>query len=135
MTDNWIPVRESLPETEEWVLVQTQDGTVYPASYIKNKWSPLFRGGLIEHLMHGKVAYWQPHAEGYPYVQCKCGAFYLQAEGRRECPVCASFRPVKEEKKETSRKATKGKETPAKAEELPFSEPSVDEDLMDLFEE
>jgi len=131
MTDHWIPVREKLPETEDWVLIQTQDGTVYPAVYAKNKWSPLFRGGLVEHLMHGKVAYWQEHAEGYPYVQCKCGAFYLQAEGRKECPICASFHPEKESKKETPKRATKGKETPEKPEKLPF-EPEDEEDILGL---
>ena len=135
MTDNWIPVRDCLPDTDGWVIVQTQDGTVYPATYTNNTWSPLFRGGLVEHLLHGKVAYWQPHAVGYPYVQCKCGAFYLQAEGRKECPICASFHPAKEEKKESTRKASKGKETPIKAEELPFSEPSADDDFIGLLDE
>ena len=134
MADNWIPARDRLPETEDWVVVQTQDGTVYPAVYAKNKWSPLFRGGLVEQLMHGKVAYWQEHADGYPYVQCRCGTFYLQAEGRKECPVCASFHPEKEVKKESPKRATKGKETPEEpesAEEIPFA----DEDIFELIEE
>ena len=91
MVDNWIPARDRLPEDEEWKIVQTQDGTVYPASFVNNKWVPIFRGGLVEHLMHGRVAYWQDAPAGYPYVQCKCGSFYLQAEGRKECPICASF--------------------------------------------
>lgn len=135
MTDNWIPVRERLPETEDWVLVQTQDGTVYPASYIKNTWSPLFRGGLVEQLMHGKVAYWQEHAVGYPYVQCACGSFYLQAEGRKECPICASFHQPKEVKKETPKRASKGKETPVKPEEVPFSDLPTEDDILGLIEE
>lgn len=126
--DSWIPVREALPETDEWVIAQTQDGSIYPATYINNKWSPLFRGGLVEQLMHGKVAYWQPHAVGYPYVQCQCGNFYLQAEGRKECPVCASFHPKKEEPKEP--KKSKGKETPPVEEEIPFA----DDDLSLLDE-
>ena len=131
MTDNWIPVRDQLPENGEWVQIQTQDGTVYPAEYKNNKWSPLFRGGLVEHLMHGKVAYWQPHAIGYPYVQCKCGAFYLQAEGRKECPICASFHPEKEAKKEHSKRSVKAKEEPV--EEIPFD--ALDDDLELLNEE
>ena len=107
MVDNWIPVREpERPEPDEWVQVMTQDGTVYPAQFKKNQWVPLFRGGLVEHLMHGKVAYWQPHADGYPYVQCQCGSFYLQAEGRSECPICAAFHiePVKPEPKKKPKK-------------------------------
>lgn len=129
MADNWIPVRDKLPETDEWVIVQTQDGTVYPAVYNGNKWSPLFRGGLVEQLMHGKVAYWQEHAVGYPYVQCKCGSFYLQAEGRKDCPICASFKPKEEPKKRTP----KAKEQPK--EEIPFAEKANDDDLLDMLDE
>ena len=137
MADNWIPVRDRLPEDEEWVEVQTQDGTVYPASYIKNKWTPIFRGGLVEHLMHGKVAYWKPHEVGYPYVQCKCGTFYLQAEGRKECPVCASF-GITEEKEEKPKRQRKPKEKPKeeKLEEIPFAENDLlDDDLLLLQED
>lgn len=125
MADKWIPVRENLPETNEWVVVQTQDGTVYPATFEKNKWSPLFRGGLVEQLMHGKVAYWMPHENGYPYVQCKCGNFYLQAEGRKTCPICASF-GIEEKVEEKPKKKPK-------KEEIPFSEPpKEDDDFEDL---
>ena len=123
--DAWIPVREQLPESAEWVLVQTQDGTVYPATYTNNKWVPLFRGGLVEQLMHGKVAYWQPHAVGYAYVQCKCGNFYLQAEGRTECPICASFnlKPV-------AKAPVKVEEVKEEVlDELPFAE--SEEDLLE----
>lgn len=126
---SWIPVRENLPEDAEWVLAQTQDGTVYPAIFKNNAWSPLFRGGLVEQLMHGKVAYWQPHEAGYPYVQCQCGSFYLQAEGRKECPICASFHPKKETPKATKR-ASKGKETPSE-EEVPFTDDDEFPALLD----
>lgn len=125
----WIPVRDSLPETDEWVQVQTQDGTVYPACYIGNKWSPLFRGGAVDQLMHGKVAYWLPHETGYPYVQCRCGAFYLQIEGKKECPICASF-GVKEEEKKPKRKKEEPKEEPK--EEIPFAEEQPTDDFDDL---
>ena len=119
----WIPVRDALPEDEEWVQVQTQDGTVYPACYKKNTWSPLFRGGLVEQLLHGKVAYWQPRAIGFPYVQCKCGKFFLQAEGRKMCPVCSAFGIEEKPKKK--------KEKPV--EEVPFTEPTPPaEDLSDM---
>lgn len=130
MADKWIPVRDSLPETEEWVQVQTQDGTVYPAFFKNNKWSPLFRGGLVEHLMHGKVAYWQPHDNGYPYVQCKCGNFYLQAEGRKECPICASFGLTEPKTDKKPKKTAK----PAESEDVPFADMPVtavaDDDLI-----
>ena len=122
MADKWIPVRDSLPETDEWVQVQTQDGTVFPASYVGNKWIPIFRGGLVEHLMHGKVAYWSPHEVGYPYVQCKCGSFYLQGEGRKECPICAQF-GIKEEKvEEKPKKAPKAVKKPVESKEIPFTD-------------
>ena len=131
MADNWIPVREVEKladiKEDEWVIVQTQDGTVYPAQYIRNKWSPLFRGGLVEQLMHGKVAYWQRHPVGYPYVQCKCGSFFLQAEGRTDCPVCASFNVPQQGIKEPIPK----KEPPKEEDEIPFME----DDLDTLFEE
>lgn len=131
MADNWIPVRERLPEDEEWVEVQTQDGTVYPACYIRNTWSPLFRGGLVEHLMHGKVAYWKPHEVGYPYVQCKCGNFYLQAEGRKVCPVCVAFgiKPKEDKPKSTPR----SKKVPD--EEVPFADEGSSEDDLLLLQE
>lgn len=125
---SWIPVREKLPETEEWVQVQTQDGTVYPACYKNNQWTPLFRGGLVEQLMHGKVAYWQAHETGFPFVQCKCGAFYLQAEGRKTCPVCAAF-GIKQEEEEKPKKPKKEPKKPI--EEVPFEEPPTD-DLDDI---
>ena len=125
MADKWIPVREQLPETDEWVQVQTQDGTVYPACYKGNQWSPLFRGGHVEHLMHGKVAYWCPHEVGYPYVQCKCGTFYLQAEGRKECPVCASFGLSEEKTKDKPKKAVKAVKQAVEEQEIPFTEKPV----------
>lgn len=137
--NDWIPVRETerLDEAKEfdWVQVQTQDGTVYPATYKNNQWVPLFRGGTVEHLMHGKVAYWLPRATGYPYVQCKCGQFYLQAEGRKTCPVCASF-GIDMTKEEKPKKPRKPKEEPKEeivepVEELPFDEPPTD-DLADM---
>ena len=127
MTD-WIPVRDSLPETDEWVLAQTQDGTVYPAIYRNNawyQWSSLKSSSLIEQLMHGKVAYWLPKTNGYPYVQCQCGQFYLQAEGRKTCPICASFGIEPEKPK----KPRKPKEEPV--EEIPFDEPPT-ESLDDM---
>jgi len=123
----WIPVRDKLPEDEEWVQVQTQDGTVYPAQYTKNKWVPLFRGGLVEHLMHGKVAFWYPHEIGYPYVQCKCGNFYLQVEGKKECPICVSFGLTEEKAKPKKKK----EEPKPKEEELPFAEVLPEEDNLD----
>lgn len=129
--DKWIPLRDALPETTEWVQVMTQDGTVFPAQYINNKWSPLFRGGLVDHLMHGKVAYWQPHEKGYPYVQCQCGSFYLQAEGRKECPICASFRGKITNEQSAEPKRTRKKEVKVEKEEpVPFSDP-LDESLID----
>ena len=128
MADKWIPVRERLPEDEEWVQVQTQDGTIYPAKYVKNTWSPLFRGGLVEHLMHGKVAYWAPHEVGYPYVQCKCGSFYLQAEGRKDCPICATLRGNEKKKPKEEPKAEPKVEPKEEVkEEIPFTD-----DLEDL---
>ena len=131
--DNWIPVREQLPETDEWVIVQTQDGTCYPATYSNSKWSPLFRGGLVEHLMHGKVAYWQPHEAGYPYVQCQCGAFFLQAEGRKECPVCAVINREKKPRAKAKEKAEEPVETAPKPEEpIPFAD---EEELLDVLDE
>ena len=134
MASNWIPVRDQLPETEEWVVVQTQDGTVYPAEFKKNVWVPLFRGGLVEQLMHGKVAYWMPHEVGFPYVQCKCGSFFLQAEGRKECPVCVAFGLTAEKPKEKTVKPKKEKVEEKKEEpqeEIPFADvPNVEEDLI-----
>lgn len=128
--DNWIPVREQLPDEMNpkeyhWVQVQTQDGTVFPAQYVRGQWMPLFRGGLVDQLMHGKVAYWMPHEQGYPYVQCKCGKFYLQAEGRKTCPVCASFGIVEAEKP----KKPRAKKEEPKVEELPFTE-ELSEDML-----
>ena len=133
MVDNWIPARDRLPEDEEWKIVQTQDGTVYPASFVNNKWVPIFRGGLVEHLMHGRVAYWQDAPAGYPYVQCKCGSFYLQAEGRKECPICASFHVEETVKPEPKRRK---KELP-KEEAMPFTDPISAglEELDDLLDE
>ena len=121
MADNWIPVRESVPDNDEWKNVMTSDGTVYPAVYKDNKWKALFRGGDVELLMHGKVLYWQDHPQGYSYVQCKCGAMFLQAEGRKECPICSAFKGAEKPKKK-------------KAEEIPFSEP-VDKDIEEALEE
>ena len=132
MANDWIPVREALPTDTEWVQVQTQDGTVYPACYIKNTWSPLFRGGLVDHLMHGKVAYWKPHDVGYPYVQCKCGAFYLQAEGRKTCPICASFGIVPEVA-EKPKRTPRSKKVPD--DEIPFAEEGSPEDDLLLMQE
>ena len=133
MADKWIPVRESLPETDEWVQVQTQDGTVFPASYQGNKWVPIFRGGLVEHLMHGKVAYWCPHEIGYPYVQCRCGSFYLQAEGRKECPICASFGVSEPKVEDKPKKAPKAVKKPVETEQIPFAEPAVEDDDEVIF--
>lgn len=131
MADNWIPVRDALPEDKEWVQVQTQDGTVFPAYYEKNKWIPIFRGGVVEHLMHGKVAYWLPHKVGFPYVQCKCGNFYLQAEGRKECPICAQFGISEPKVEEKPKKASKPAKKPVEAEEIPFTElPSIEEEVI-----
>ena len=124
MEDNWIPVRDRLPETEEWVQVQTQDGTIYPAQCKNNQWYTMYRGGLVEQMFHGKVAYWQPHAIGYPYVQCKCGTFYLQAEGRKSCPVCASFGISVEEKPKKPKKEPKKeqKKDDSTEDDIPFTE-------------
>ena len=133
MADKWIPVRESLPETDDWVQVQTQDGTVFPATYQGNKWVPLFRGGLVEHLMHGKVAYWLPHEVGYAYVQCKCGSFYLQAEGRKECPICAQFGISEAKKEDKPKKAPKAVKKPVEAEEIPFAEEPTKEEEEFIF--
>lgn len=130
MASNWIPVRERQPEDEEWVQVMTQDGTIYPAYFKNNKWIPIFRGGLVEQLMHGKVAYWYPHEIGYPYVQCKCGSFYLQVEGRKECPVCASFGLSEPKTEEKPKKASKAPKKPAEKEEIPFADEPTDEDLI-----
>lgn len=133
MVDNWIPVRVRTPEDEEWKIVMTQDGTLYPASFKNNKWVPLFRGGVVEQLLHGRVAYWQDTPESYPYVQCECGSFYLQVNGNQECPMCASFRGVpKEEPKEDQpkeKKTRKPKDKPAEQpanEEIPFTDPAED---------
>ena len=130
MTDNWIPVREQLPTDEDWKIVQTQTGVVYPASYINQKWVPLFRGGLVEQLLHGKVVYWQDTPKAYPYVQCKCGAMYLQAEGRMECPICASFHIEQKAEPKQERRTRKPKEEP-KVEEIPFAEEEDDLALLD----
>ena len=92
--DNWIPATQ-FPDTEDWVQVMTQDGTIYPASFIRSKmiWSPMFRGGEVVQLYHGKVLYWQPHAEGYPMVNCEsCGRKFLKTPSAQTCPVCAAFR-------------------------------------------
>ena len=126
--DNWIPVREQLPENEEWVQAQTQNGTVLPAVFKNNQWyqwSSLRSSSLIEQLMQGKVAYWQPRAVGYAYVQCKCGSFYLQAEGRKTCPVCTAFGIEEKPKREPKKKK-------AEEEEIPFNEPPADnlEDML-----
>ena len=130
MADKWIPVRELLPETEDWVIAMTQDGTQFPARY-KNKqwqmWSSLPNSGLVEQLMHGKVAYWQSKPEGYPYVQCKCGAFYLQAEGRKECPICAAFHP--EQKVEEKKPRAKKEKEPVVEDPIPFTDPLEEEFL------
>ncbi len=135
MADNWIPVREQLPEDSDWKIVQTQDGTVFPATFANNKWTPLFRGGLVEHLMHGKVAYWQPTPVAYPYVQCKCGSFYLQAEGRKECPICATFHIERTEKPEQKRKKKEVEKEAPKEEAVPFTDPIAEMDDFDLLDE
>lgn len=133
MADNWIPVRVRTPEDEEWKIVMTQDGSLYPASYKNNKWVPLFRGGVVEQLLHGRVAYWQETPETYPYVQCECGSYYLQVNGKQECPMCASFRghtetPV-EAPAEKPKATRKPKAKPAE-EEIPFTD--SEEDLGSL---
>ena len=93
--DNWIPVSQALPESEEWIQVVTQDGTVYPAVYKKEKkvWSPVFRGGEVAQLYHGSVKYWQPHAESYKMVACPdCGRQYLKTPNANSCPICTAFK-------------------------------------------
>lgn len=104
----WISVKDSLPEEhpQKWYIIQTQDGTVYPAKYTtifvggkpKTDWSPIFRGGTVEALMHGSVAFWQDHEDGYEYVKCTCGRFYLKYPGIDSCPLCEAFKPKKQEK-------------------------------------
>ena len=109
--DGWISVKESFPETDEWVQVMTQDGTVYPATYKAERkvWSPVFRGGEVAQLMHGNVAYWQPHAEPYHMETCKCGRSFLKTPMVQSCPICSAFKGVimqtdtKPEKKTTTR--------------------------------
>lgn len=128
MESNWIPVREELPDTDEWVQAQTQDGTVYPAHFKDNKWIPLFRGGLVEHLMHGKVVYWLPHTIGYPYVQCKCGKMFLQAEGRKECPICATFNIAEPEPKPEKKPRKAKPESKPAEEEIPFTDANIKSD-------
>ena len=132
MEDKWIPVREELPETDDWVQVQTQDGTIYPATFKNNKWVPLFRGGLVEQLMHGKVAYWLPHAQSYPNVQCRCGRYFLQKDGSKTCPICANLYVATHQTTEKPKKAPKAVKQPVEAVELPFAEeednPPVDEE-------
>lgn len=101
---NWIPVEEQLPESKDWVIAQTQDGTVYPASYddVKMQWSPLFRGGRIESLMHGRVVFWQQRPTGYPYVTCERMHSYLKTPDTLVCPMCERFGFVKSPASETS---------------------------------
>lgn len=92
--DGWISVKQQLPNDEEWVQVMTQDGTTYPAIYRQGTkvWSPVFRGGEVAQLMHGNVAYWQPHAEPYPMTTCECGRSYLKTPTTQFCPICTAFR-------------------------------------------
>lgn len=90
-------VKDGLPEGKNWVIVMTQDGTVYPATYNPSKkvWVPMFRGGQIESLMHGKVAFWQESPEGYPFVRCDKGHGYLQTPDNSACPTCVRFGFIK----------------------------------------
>ena len=102
MADKWIPVRKKLPENgdDNWKIVMTQDGTIYPAVFKNNQWSPMFRGGLVEQLFHGRVAFWQDTPIGYPNVQCACGRFFLQTDGQQTCEICKSFAPPTAEVKQ-----------------------------------
>lgn len=134
---DWIPTSERLPEDEEWVIVQTQDGTVYPCYYKKNVWTPIFRGGDIQLLNHGKASYWMPHPDGYPYVRCDHGHFYLKTKEGMRCPTCVSIGFDDEKPVEKPKRPRKAKEEPLEPiEEVPFSEPvSMEDDLAMLLEE
>lgn len=90
------------PETAEWVIGMTQDGTLYPVTYDGKKWSPVFRGGYVDSLMHGRIAYWHPVPAGYQIVTCERGHSYLGAPEVEVCPVCESFGFVKKQTEETA---------------------------------
>ena len=92
----WISVRESKPQNADWVIVQTEDGSVFPATYSdKDGFSPVFRGGKMESLMHGSVLYWQYHEAGYQRVRCECGRRYLKTPDSEYCPLCAALKGKK----------------------------------------
>ena len=118
---SWIPYPnedENYPKPKEWAQVMTQDGTVYPAMYNAGKktWVPVFRGGSIESLMHGKVVYWCARAEGYPFARCDKGHGYLKTPNNDVCPTCKRFGFV----------TKKHSDVPAKEEPVPEAEPVVE---------
>lgn len=123
---DWISVEKNLPEGKDWVIAQTQDGTIYPAVYCKDKkqWSPVFRGGAVDSLMHGKVIYWQKTPEGYPYLTCEHGHSYLQTPANPVCPICKRFGFIADKAP-----AQVEEETPVEApvEEAPVEEEKAEE--------
>lgn len=95
--------KDGLPEGKEWCEVMTQDGTVFAATYNPGKkvWVPLFRGGQVESLMHGKVVFWAEHMEGYPFIRCDKGHGYLKTPDNAVCPTCASLFGLKKSVEES----------------------------------
>ena len=85
------------PETTDWVIGMTQDGTVYPVVYKNKVWLPVFRGGAVESLMHGRIVYWQEAPKGYEFVTCDHHHRYLQTPENPVCPLCKQFGFLKEE--------------------------------------
>ena len=79
------------PETADWVIGMTQDGTVYPVTYKNKQWTPVFRGGAVESLMHGRIIYWQDKPDGYKFVTCDRHHRYLQTPDTPVCPTCKQF--------------------------------------------
>ena len=127
---DWIKA-STPPETPDWVIGMTQDGTVYPVVYKNKMWSPLFRGGAVESMMHGRIIFWQDKPDGYKFAVCDHNHRYLKTPETAVCPICKQFgfiKPIDLKDKEVvlNEVPDNGKEIYAQdgeVGEIPFNDP------------
>ena len=125
---DWIHVDQRLPEDpKKWVIAQTQDGTLYPATYnaVKKQWSP-FRGGTIDSLMHGKVVFWQDTPKGYQRIICERGHSYLKTPDAPVCPICEKFGFIKREEEPKAEPPAEPKPVEPEIDPTPVEEKNPD---------